>query len=249
MSEHFEGRVAFITGAAAGFGRAFARALHAAGASVAAADIDGDGAERTAAELGTNAIAVACDVGNQESVSAAVRDTVERLGGVDLLINNAGLHFPQYTRPFSALTHDEIRAVFDVNVMGVINCSLACRESMRERGGGAILNMSSIGGYLAVDAYCVTKLTVRGLTIAFAHDFAADRIRVNAIAPSLTATEHLLAHYPAERFDEFVETKHLIKRRGEPEDAVKAMMFLCSDEASFITGETVRVSGGAGLSI
>jgi 3-oxoacyl-[acyl-carrier protein] reductase len=243
----FNQRTAVITGGAIGFGRAFARALVAEGANVALLDIDTDGAEQTAAELvssGGGAIAVECDVADADQVEAAVAATAKRFGGVDILINNAGLHLTKYNQPFGKLSRDEIRGLFDVNVIGVINGTLACKDSMRERGGGVVLNISSMAGYMSATPYAVSKLAVRGLTVAFATELAPDRIRVNAIAPGLMNTENALADLPRALVDEFVNERQLVYRLGTMGDVVSAMLFLCSDEASFITGETLKVSGG-----
>ncbi|MGH3678161.1 MAG: SDR family NAD(P)-dependent oxidoreductase [Mycobacterium sp.] len=243
----FDRRTAFITGGAIGFGRAFARALVAEGAAVAIADIDSEMAESTAAELvsaGGQAVAVRCDVADEQQVDAAVAATVERFGGVDIVINNAGLHLMRYNQPFGALSRKEIHALFDVNVIGVINVTLACRDSMRERGGGVVLNISSMAGYMSATPYAVSKLAVRGLTVAFATELAPDRIRVNAIAPGLMNTENALADLPRPLIDEFVNERQLIHRLGTMGDVVSAMLFLCSDEGAFITGETLKVSGG-----
>jgi 3-oxoacyl-[acyl-carrier protein] reductase len=243
----FDGRTAVITGGAIGFGRAFARALVAEGANVALADIDASAAEGTAAELvsgGGEAIAVECDVADADQVDAAVATTVDRFGGIDILINNAGLHLTKYNQPFGMLSRNEIRGLFDVNVIGVINVTLACRESMRQRGGGAVLNISSMAGYMSATPYAVSKLAVRGLTVAFATELAPDRIRVNAIAPGLMNTESALADLPRPLIDEFVHERQLVHRLGTMGDVVSAMLYLCSDEASFITGETLKVSGG-----
>jgi 3-oxoacyl-[acyl-carrier protein] reductase len=233
-------------GRAIGFGRVFARALVAEGANVAILDIDAE-AEHTAAELvssGGQAIAVECDVADADRVEAAVAATVARFGGVDILINNAGLHLTKYNQPFGKLSRDEIRGLFDVNVIGVINGTLACKDSMRERGGGVVLNISSMAGYMSATPYAVSKLAVRGLTVAFATELALDRIRVNAIAPGLMNTENTLADLPRPLVDEFVNERQLVNRLGTMGDVVSAMLFLCSDEASFITGETLKVSGG-----
>ncbi len=243
----FDGRTAVITGGAIGFGRAFARALVAEGAGVVLADIDADTAEQTAAELvssGGLAIAVECDVADADQVDAAVATTIDRFGGIDIVINNAGLHLTKYNRPFGALSRDEVRGLFDVNVMGVINVTLACRDSMRKRGGGVVLNISSMAGYMSATPYAVSKLAVRGLTVAFATELAPDRIRVNALAPGLMNTENALADLPRPLIDEFVNQRQLVNRLGTMGDVVSAMLFLCSDEASFITGETLKVSGG-----
>jgi 3-oxoacyl-[acyl-carrier protein] reductase len=243
----FEGKVAFITGGGVGFGRAFARALAAEGAAVVIADIDGDAGTALARELadtGTPALAVVCDVADEHQVQAGIDATVERFGGVDILINNAGKHLTKYNQPFSVLERDELRALFDVNVIGVVNCSVAVRPSMAARGGGVIVNISSMAAYLNVSPYSVSKLAVRGLTIAFATEFAGDRIRVNGIAPGLMATENAMDDLPSAMVDEFVNDRQLIHRLGVMDDIVQAMLFLCSDESSFITGETLKVTGG-----
>jgi NAD(P)-dependent dehydrogenase (short-subunit alcohol dehydrogenase family) len=252
MPQRFAGRVAFITGGANGLGRAFAGAFSAEGAAVAIADIDLQAAERAAAELaapGTPVIALECDVADERSVERAVRLTVEKLGGVDILINNAARHLSRYAQPFSALTREEIRALFDVNVLGVINCSLACRESMSRRGGGVILNMASSAGFSVTTPYGVSKLAVRGLTISFATQFSRDKIRVNGVAPVFVGTESVLADFREEDIDAMVDTRQLIRRRCTLDDVTRVVLFLCSEDAAFVTGETMRVTGGAYLAI
>src|ERR1700722_10625805 len=162
----FESRTELITGGPSGFGRAFARALVAEGASVVIADVDAEMAERTAAELvsaGGKAIAVDCDVADADRVAAAVDAAIDRFGGVDIVINNAGLHLTKYNQPFGVLSRNEIRALFDVNVMGVINTTVACRDSMRDRGGGVVLNISSMAGYMSATPSAGSNTPVRGL--------------------------------------------------------------------------------------
>ena len=250
--ERFDGKVAFITGGAIGFGRAFARALAARGCAIAIADIDEPAGEATAKQLeseGHRAIAVTCDVADDAGVERAVGVAVEQLGGVDILINNAGKHLTKYNQPFRVLPRFEIRALFDVNVIGVVSCSLACQESMRSRGGGSIINISSIAGYSSSSPYGVSKLAVRGLTIALAQEMAADGIRVNAIAPGLMGTENALADLPQDLVDDFIGNRQLVHRLGAMDDIVNAMLFLCSSSGSFVTGETLRVSGGYPLAI
>ena len=248
----FQGKTAFITGGAIGLGRAFARALTGEGAAVAIADVDFEGADHTANELtarGAQAIAVACDVADEHQVDAAVAATIEKFGGIDILINNAGRHLMKYNQPFGVLSRAEVRGLFDVNVMGVINSTLACRDSMRKRGGGVVLNISSSAGFLSNTAYGVSKLAVRGLTVAFASELSGDLIRVNGIAPGLTNTESALADLPRPLVEDFIEELQLVHRICTMDDIVSAMLYLCSDEASFITGETLRVSGGYPLTI
>jgi NAD(P)-dependent dehydrogenase (short-subunit alcohol dehydrogenase family) len=243
----FAGKVVFITGGAIGFGRAFAGAFAADGAAVVIADIDADAGARTAGSLveaGHDSVAVACDVAREEVVDAAVEQAVRRFGGIDILINNAGKHLTRYNQPFGVLPRDEVRALFDVNVIGVVNCSIACHPHMRRRGGGAIVNLSSISGFAPTSPYGVSKLAVRGLTVALATELGPDGIRVNAVAPGLTATENALADLPQEMVDRFKDELQLVKRTGTMGDVVAMVRFLCSDDASFITGETFKVSGG-----
>jgi 3-oxoacyl-[acyl-carrier protein] reductase len=244
--------VAFITGGAIGFGRAFGRALAAEGAAIAVADIDLVAARTTADELsagGTKAVAVKCDVADDAQVRAAVEGVSEELGAVDVLINNAGKHLTRYNQPFTVLPSADLRELFDVNVIGVVNCTVACREPMRSAGGGVVLNIASIAGHISNTPYGVSKLAVRGLTIAFASELAPDNIRVNAIAPGLMATENAIADLPQSMVDEFVAERQLVHRLGLMEDIVQAMLYLCSDQASFVTGQTLDVSGGFPLFI
>jgi NAD(P)-dependent dehydrogenase (short-subunit alcohol dehydrogenase family) len=248
----FEGKVAFITGGAVGFGRAFAKALVAEGCAVAIADIDLAMAKETAASLaadGHSAIAVACDVADDAQVVEAVDTTVAQLGGVDILINNAGRHLTHYSQPFSVLPRKDVREMFEVNVMGAINCTLACQNPMRARGGGVILNIASIAGHLGTSPYGVSKLAVRGLTVAFAHELAGDAIRVNAISPGLMATEAAMVDLPADMVEDFVQNRQLVRRLGVMDDIVNAMLFLCSEDSGFVTGETLKVSGGYPLEV
>lgn len=243
----FHRKTAVITGGAVGLGRAFARGLTGEGAKVAILDIDTEMADHTAAELtaqGAQAMAVACDVADEQQVDTAVGIAIENFGGIDILINNAGRHLTKYNQPFGMLSRADIRGLFDVNVIGVINCTLACRDSMRERGGGVVLNISSMAGFMNISPYGVSKLAVRGLTVAFASELSADRIRVNGIAPGLMNTENALADLPSALVDDIVRERQLVHRLGTMDDVVSAMLYLCSDEASFITGETLKVSGG-----
>jgi NAD(P)-dependent dehydrogenase (short-subunit alcohol dehydrogenase family) len=243
----FDGKVAFITGGAIGFGRAFGRALGREGAAIAIADVDAGAGQRTAREFednGLHALAVACDVASEEQVEQAVTTTVTRFGGIDILINNAGKHLMKYNQPFSVLPRAELRALFDVNVVGVVNCAIACRPTMAARGGGVVINISSIAGHISVSPYGVSKLAVRGLTTALAAELAPDGIRVNAISPGLMATENAMQDLPAAMVDDFVKNRQLVHRLGLMDDVVGAMLFLCSHDADFITGETIKVSGG-----
>lgn len=248
----YDNKVAFITGGAVGFGRAFAKALCAEGAKVVLADIDLAAAQQTARALaaeGHQALAVACDVADEAAVNQAVAQAVSHFGGIDVLINNAGKHLTKYNQPFTVLPRPDVRALFEVNVMGVVNCTVACRDTMKERGGGAVLNISSIAANLSSTPYGVSKLAVRGLTIAFATELSADGIRVNAISPGLMATENAMDDLPQALVEDFIQNRQLVKRLGQMDDIVETMLFLCSEQAGFITGETVKVSGGYPLAL
>ncbi|MEV6507277.1 SDR family oxidoreductase [Streptomyces sp. NPDC051642] len=249
QDEH-HGKVAFITGGGRGFGRAFGAALSARGAHVVLADIDGAAAETAAAELtaaGGSVTGVACDVADEAAVEAVIGEVAERHGGLDILVNNAGLH-AAYNRPFTELGLANVRRVLDVNVMGVVICSLAAQKAMRGRVGAAIVNISSSAAYANRSIYGVSKLAVRGLTVSFAREFAADGIRVNAIAPGLIFTDTVRAELSAAEAKR-VLGEQILQREGEERDIVEALLYLVSSKASFITGETLRVTGGFALSV
>ncbi|KJS08645.1 MAG: short-chain dehydrogenase [Gammaproteobacteria bacterium BRH_c0] len=247
----FTNRVAFITGGGRGFGKAFGQALAQRGARVVLADIDPVAGEQAAAELRANggkAEAVVCDVANEEQVEHAINQVAANHGGIDILINNAGLHSAAYNEPLAVSGIAKLRRLFDVNLMGVIICSMAARKAMSGRPGAAILNISSAAAYGCQTAYGVSKLAVRGLTVTLAGDFREDGIRVNAIAPGLIFTDTIRAELSPELVSA-VKKQQILDREGEEKDIVEAMLYLCSARASFITGETLRVSGGFTLQV
>ncbi|MEU6352469.1 SDR family oxidoreductase [Streptomyces sp. NPDC047072] len=248
-NEH-AGRVAFVTGGGRGFGKAFGAALTRRGAHVVLADIDGDVAVAAAKELtalGGSATGVACDVADEAAVDAAIAEVADRHGGLDILVNNAGLH-AAFNKPFAELGLPSVRRVFDVNVMGVVICSLAAREAMRGRPGASIVNISSSAAYANRTVYGVSKLAVRGLTVAFAREFAADGIRVNAIAPGLIFTDAVREQLPPAEAER-VLGEQILHREGTEQDIVDALLYLVSPRSAFVTGETLRVTGGFALSV
>ncbi|WP_327100556.1 SDR family oxidoreductase [Nocardia vinacea] len=251
MSENeHQGKVAVITGGGRGFGKAFGTALSELGAHVVLADIDGAVATSAAAELtaqGRGATGVACDVADADGVAAMMDAVTERHGGIDILVNNAGLH-AAYNRPFTELGLAAVRRVFDVNVMGLINCTLAAHKAMTGRDGASIVNISSSAAYANRTVYGVSKLTVRGLTVAFARELAEAGIRVNSIAPGLILTDTVRAQLSAAEAER-VLSEQILHRAGEEQDIVEALLYLVSPRASFITGETLRVTGGFALSV
>lgn len=248
--DDFSGKSVFITGAGAGFGEAFAHSFSMRGAAVAIVDINAEAAQRVAEKItaaGGHALALPCDVADSSSVQSSVEQAVEHFGGVDILINNAGLHAAEYNQPIERLGMGKINRLFAVNVMGPLHCAIACRPFMRARGGGVIVNLSSLAAYLNTTIYGVSKLTVRGLTINLASEFADDNIRVNAIAPGLINTD-TLRHEMPELFDKFVKAQ-VVRRNGKIDDILEAAFYLCSDRSSFISGETLKVTGGYAMQL
>jgi 3-oxoacyl-[acyl-carrier protein] reductase len=249
----FGGKVALITGGATGIGRRYAEALAAEGASIAIADLDRTRTRAAVDELeaaGHRVVGVSCDVADRRQVQAAVDEAVDRLGGIDILVNNAGAHLEEYSRPpVTELAPDLWQRALDVNVTGVVACSAAVRPSMRERGGGVIVNQLTIAAYVfGGGAYTVTKSAARTLVGVLAHELAADGIRVYGIAPGLINTESTMTTLAPEMRESIIEMQ-LIKRPGTVDDCANALLFFCSDAAAFITGECLVVSGGYPINV
>ena len=243
----FENKVVMITGGAQGIGAAAARAFMEQGAAILIADLDRTLAEALVDELmagGGKALAIACDVADPGSVEQCVSQACEQLGGIDILINCAALHNFTWGQPTLKLGAEKWRKLLDVNVIGIVNCVTAVRPSMVTRGGGVVVNMSSINSFVNLSAYGVSKLAVRGLTTAMAAELAPDNIRVVGVAPGLIDTPLVMAELPEVHKRMLIDQMQLIKRQGTRTDVVNAFLFLCSDEASFITGETLIVGGG-----
>ncbi|MEH6792088.1 SDR family NAD(P)-dependent oxidoreductase [Parasphingorhabdus sp.] len=246
-SGEFDRKVVFVTGGARGIGLAIAGRLGSEGASIVIADNDSDaGAEAVVGltENGILATSVQCDVANEDEVKTAVGHAADRFGGIDILINNAGKHLLEYAVAPSALPPSKWRIMLEVNILGAVNSAAACRPLMAARGGGVIINMASTAGLVGNTAYGVSKLAVRGLTVGLAQEFATDSIRVCGVAPGLVDSPAAMAEIPAGRRAEFVSKLQLVQRPGEMKDVASLVRFLCSDEAAFITGETMVVSGG-----
>ena len=266
------GRVALVTGGSRGLGRADALTLARAGADVVIADIlvesdvseetDRWGAlataaraqgmvytESTAAEIramGRRALALKCDVTDREQVAAAVERTVEELGAVDILINNAGTldHVGQFHDQSPELWERDLR----VNLTGGFNCAQAVWPHMKERAWGRIINMASVAGTLGgfgQASYSTTKSGVLGLTRTLAMEGGRHGITCNSIVPGVIGTEAFNMANPV--MNERIVARTVFKRPGEPEDIANAIAFLCSDLAAYITGVGLYVSGGIEL--
>ena len=242
----FEGKCAIVTGAGRGIGETYAQALAQEGASVVIAELDFPAGQQSAAKIadgGGAAIAVEVDVADEHQVQQLVAAATAEFGGVDILVNNAALHLMEYAAPCTTLGTEKWRRMFDVNLTGPLLCATACRPSMQARGGGVIVNQSSMAAYWPAGAYHVAKLALNGLTVALADEFAVDNIRVNGIAPGVMASQAILDGIPEERRRETVE-KQMIKRPGQTQDLVGPLLFLCSQESDFVTGQTLLVDGG-----
>ena len=243
------GKVAVVTGAGRGIGRAYARALADAGASVVIAELD-DGAGAETAELirstGGRALAIATDVADESSVAAMVEQTTAELGGIDILVNNAAIWGTLRPAPMTDVTLDEWTKVLTVNVTGVWLASRAVAPVMAERRGGVIVNQSSIGAYLGgpnVTHYATSKGAVNALTRAMARDLGPLGIRVNAIAPGQIANEATRNLVSPERL-EAMRAQQCIGRAGDVDDLCGPLLFLCSDAESYMTGQVLVVDGG-----
>ncbi|MDQ2648207.1 MAG: glucose 1-dehydrogenase [Actinomycetota bacterium] len=243
-----EDKVVIVTGAGQGIGRSYAEAIARAGAAVAVADVNEDAVTSLTDELtaaGHQAMAVRVDVSDEAS-TLAMADTVEqRFGRIDGLVNNAALYAGLQLRGPMDLPVDEWDRVMAVNVKGPFLCARAVVPAMRRAGGGSIVNQSSTGawGSAALTHYTSSKAAVLGLTRSLAKSFGADGIVVNAIAPGQIGTEATLGLIPAERLERMSATQ-AIGRTGLPEDLCGAVVFLLSDGARFMTGQTLVVDGG-----
>jgi len=237
----FAGKSVIVTGAGNGIGLRYAEAFAGEGASVTIADIDGAAAEVAAKRI-DGSLAVTVDVADEQSVAAMVGAVVQQFGGVDILVNNAGLHMGQYNLT-STLPLEDWRRLFDVNLFGAALCARYCREHIAARGGGVILNQSSNSAYLGVGAYSISKLALNGLTLSLAQEFAPDNIRVVGIAPGMVASDAVLTRL-SDANKQMMLSGQLVKRFGQVDDLVAMVLLVCSDGASFFTGQTVIVDGG-----
>ena len=242
MAADLSGRAALITGAASGIGRASALAFASAGASVALLDIDAEGLADTAATAsaaGVRAEALVADVRDLRAVTGAVGRVVEAFGRLDAALNNAGVPGPYL--PLDEYSEEDFMRILQVDLAGVWRCMRAEIRQMRAQGHGAIVNTSSMLGSAAMpdnSAYIAAKHGVHGLTRAAALELGGTGIRVNAIAPGVTRTGMTSAVS-----DDLLRTVPL-GRIAEPEEIAAAAVWLCSPEASYITGSVLVADGG-----
>ncbi len=240
-----EGRVALVTGGASGIGRATALRMAEEGARVLVADRDGAGAERTAAAIvqaGGAARGMAADVTNEQQVAAMVEAATQSFGALHCAFNNAGVA-PVEALPLAEIPAEEWARVLGVNLTGVFLCMK--HEIAAMKTGGAIVNTASIAGRIALPragAYVAAKHGVIGLTKVAALDHAKDGVRVNAVCPGYVVTP--LASRGIERRREAILARVPLGRIGTVEEIAEMVVWLCSDRASFVTGEAIAVDGG-----
>lgn len=245
MGTRLAGRVALITGAGQGIGRAIALRFAQEGAKVVALDVVPDGINALVSEIkaaGGEALAVVCDVTQREQVAAAVGAALDAFGQIDILCNNAGI-----TRDarLVKMTEEQFDQVIAVNLKGVFNMTQAVAPHMIERGYGRIITTSSVVGLygnFGQTNYVASKAGVIGMTRVWARELGPKGITANAVAPGFIATD-MVKTVPQEVLDRFVNMTPL-RRLGQPEDIANAFLFLASDEAAFVNGAVLSVDGG-----
>ena len=247
---NFAGKVAFVTGAAGGIGRAAALAFAREGASVVVADVSEQGNQETARMIdqqGGQSLAVRCDVTRGEDVKSALNKTVEAFARLDFAFNNAGIE-PKRPAPTADYDEEEWNRIIDINLRGVFLCMKHEIPLILKQGGGAIVNTSSGAGIIGIKgspAYTAAKHGVIGLTRAAALDYAAQNIRVNAICPGYIDTpmmDRFTGGTPEGRAKVIAEEP--VGRMGKPEEIAAAVIWLCSDAAAFVIGHAMVMDGG-----
>jgi NAD(P)-dependent dehydrogenase (short-subunit alcohol dehydrogenase family) len=246
---NFAGKVAFVTGAASGIGRAAALAFAREGASVVVADLSEQGNRETARliEEGGRGLAVQCDVTRTENVKAALAKTIEAFGRLDVAFNNAGIE-PKKAAPTADYDEEEWNRIIDINLRGVFLCMKHEIPLILKQGGGAIVNTSSGAGVIGIrgsPAYTAAKHGVIGLTRAAALDYAARNLRINAVCPGYIDTPMMdrFTGGTAEGRAKVI-SEEPAGRMGKPEEIAAAVLWLCSDAAAFTVGHAMVIDGG-----
>lgn len=240
------GKVAFVTGAGRGIGQSIARRLAEEGAGVAVVDIDKDAAGETAAALGAPATAIRVDITDSASVTAGVEEAIAALGPIDVLVNNAGW---DKMAPFIDTDEELWDRIIEINLKGALRCVRAVLPGMIERRAGRIVNISSDAGRVGSTGeavYSGAKAGIIGFTKTLAREMARHQITANIVCPGPTDTPLLgdLVGQGNERLVDALKRGIPLGRLGRPEDIAGAVTFFASDDAGFITGQTLSVSGG-----
>ncbi len=243
-------KVAIITGARRGMGRTHAIILAKAGAKVVVSDISLEDCEKVVAEIekeGGEALAIKCDVSKKKEVDEMIEKTIKKFGKVDILVNNAGIC--QF-KPFLELTEEEWDRTLDINLKGYFLCAQAAAKEMVKQKSGVIINIASIAmgqvgvGFATLAHYCASKGGIVAMTETLALELAPYNIRVNAVAPGLIDTPMVDSVKQDPKAMEGILGRVPLRRAGEPEEVSNLVLFLASDESSYITGSTVAVDGG-----
>jgi NAD(P)-dependent dehydrogenase (short-subunit alcohol dehydrogenase family) len=238
-------RVAVVTGAAQGIGRAIADGLAAEGARIVVADLRG--AEEAALAY-DGGVAITADVSSEADVERLVEDTVAQCGGIDILVNNAGLYASLEMRPFDQIPLEEWRQVMDVNVASMFLTCRAAVPAMRERGGGKIVNISSGTPFRGVPFllhYVTSKGAIVAFTRALAKEVGKDNVLVNCVAPGFTMSAGVQSHPEVvEKLRDVSVSARTIQRDQTPEDVVGAVVYLSGPGSDFVTGQTIVIDGG-----
>ncbi|TVR54830.1 MAG: glucose 1-dehydrogenase [Spirochaetaceae bacterium] len=262
MERKLTGKTAIVTGAGRGLGRAHALRLAALGANIVVNDIRLDAAaefdeELTAATvadeciaLGVRAIGVEADVTDRNQVASLVERAVSEFGGIDILVNNAGgMLRPVERSAASTMDIDDLEFIIDVNLMSTVHCCQLVVPSMKERGSGRIVNVSSTAAFMSgvtFTSYGMAKAAIVRFTRSLATELGPFGIHVNCIAPSLIATSRALAQFP----DRVKAAATIpLRRLGVPDDVSKVVEFLCTDLSDYVTGQCITVCGGNYLNV
>jgi len=241
-----EGKVAIVTGAARGLGRDYARSFAAEGVSVVIADVLGDLAEETAADIrksGGKALAVSVDVADVSSTRAMADRAAETFGRLDILVNNAAVWGDLESSPMIQVKPDYWDKVMAVNLKGPLLCAQACAPHMQRNKWGRIVNITSMGALMRGGPYGTSKLALNHMTFTLAHELGGDGITVNAVGPGATYNEATRTQVPEQIFQLLI-AQQSVKRPGQSSDFYGAIRYLCSDAAEWVTGQTLYVNGG-----
>ena len=248
MQINLAGKVAIVTGAGRGIGKGIAKALAEAHASVIVNDVDLNVATEVSRQIessGGRALPVKADVRKGDEISRMVETAVKDLGGIHILVNNAGIVL---RKPAEEIAEDEWDKVIDINLKGTFLCAQTVAKAMMKGGkGGRIINLSSIMGGVALPpraAYCATKGGIIALTKDLAAEWAKHGITVNAIAPGWTITEMTQSYFSQEPVRKYLLERIPLNRLGKPEDMAHLAVFLASEYSDYITGQTIYVDGG-----